>query len=305
MKGLLRRIGIALGVLTAILLLAAAGGYFVSEQRVAERVAPQPEKNTHLDISSDSATLARGRHLARAITKCVDCHTDDLGGKVLVDNPAMGRWVPANITRGKGGMGSQLSADDIVRAVRHGIAPDGRKLILMPASQYIHLDSADLAAIVAYVRSMPPVDRELPEARLGFIARMLLAARKLPLYDADVIDHTQPYEHAPPAGPTAEYGHYLAEVGGCVGCHGPTLAGGKIPQGDPSWPPAANITPTGLGTRYDEAKFMRALREGARPEGTPINEAMPWRWTREMTDDEIRAVYAYLKTVPPREFGAR
>jgi spermidine synthase len=73
----------------------------------------------------------------------------------------------------------------------------------------------------------------------------------------------------------------------------------------PAWPPAANLAPTGIGTRYTEEKFFQALREGVRPDGAPINQAMAYWLTREMTDDEIRAIWAYLKTVPPREFGAR
>ena len=90
-----------------------------------------------------------------------------------------------------------------------------------------------------------------------------------------------------------------------MGCHNAVLSGGKIAAGDPSWPPAANLTPTGIGTRYDEASFFKALRDGVKPDGAAINPAMPFRLTKEMTDDEIRAVWAYLKTVPAREFGAR
>jgi mono/diheme cytochrome c family protein len=303
MNVVVRRVGIGFGALVVLLVLLAATVYAASELRVNKKVSVAAES---LAIPSDTAAIARGQHLARAITKCVDCHGSDFGGQVLVDAVPMGRWVPLNVTRGKGGLGAQLSDADIVRAVRHGVAPDGRKLMMMPAYEYSHLSAEDVGAIVAYVRSLPPVDRELPPSKLGPAARALIALDKLPLYDADRVDHTLAPATAPLAGPTAEYGKYIARVGGCMGCHGETLAGGKIATGDPSWPPAANLTPTGIGTRYTtEDKLFKALREGVKPEGAPINPAMPFRLTKEMTDDEIHAVWAYLKTVPPREFGAR
>jgi mono/diheme cytochrome c family protein len=224
---------------------------------------------------------------------------------VLVENGAMGRWVPLNLTRGKGGVGAQLTDADFVRAIRHAVAPDGRKLMMMPSIEYVHLSAEDLGAIIAYVKSVPPVDKELPPTKLGPVARALLAANALPLYDADVLDHSIAPSVAMTPAPTVEYGRYLAVVGGCVGCHGPGLSGGKIATGPPDWPPSANLTPTGIGTRYTEASFFKALREGVRPEGAPINPAMPIGSTREMTDDEIRAVWAYLKTVPPKAFGGR
>ena len=128
---------------------------------------------------------------------------------------------------------------------------------------------------------------------------------KVTFFSVERIDHSKSARALAPAeGPTAEYGDYIVHTAGCAECHGPTLAGGKIDVGDPSWPPAANLTPSGLKA-YDEAAFFTALRTGVRPGGSKINEAMPWRRTKEMTDDEIRAVWLYLKTVPPREFGAR
>jgi mono/diheme cytochrome c family protein len=303
MHVVVRRLGIGFGAILLLVVLVAATVYVASEMHVNRKIPVAAES---LAIPSDSASIARGRHLARAIAKCTDCHGDDFGGKVLVNAAPMGRWVPLNVTRGKGGLGAQLSDADIVRAVRHGVAPDGRKLMMMPSYEYSHLSAEDVGAIVAYVRSLPPVDRELPPSTLGPVARALIALDKLPLYEADRVDHALAPATAPPAGPTAEYGRYIARVGGCMGCHGETLAGGKIAAGDPSWPPAANLTPTGIGPRYtSEDMLFKALRDGVKPEGAPINPAMPFRLTKEMTDDEIRAVWAFLKTLPPREFGAR
>ena len=302
MKKILRGLGIVLAALVVVIILAGATAYFVSESRANKKLTIAAET---LVIPTDSASIARGRHLVRSISKCIVCHGEDLAGQVLVDVPPMGRWVPLNLTRGKGGVGGQLRDEDYVRAIRHAVAPDGSKLMMMPSEEYNHLSPEDLGAIIAYVKSVPPVDKELPPKTLGPVARALLAVNKLPLYEADVIDHQHAIEAAPASGPTVEYGGYLAMVGGCKGCHGPGLSGGKIPTAPPDWPAAANITPTGIGSRYDEAKFFTALRDGVKPEGVAINAAMPIPSTKEMTDDEIRAVYAYLKTVPKKEFGGR
>src|ERR1019366_6820717 len=230
---------------------------------------------------------------------------EDLGGRIMSDNPAMGRWTTTNLTRGRGGIGGSMRDEDWVGAVPHAVGPDGRPLLIMPALVYRNLSVGDVGQIVAYVKSVPPVDRELPPLTLGLVARGLIATNKVPFFDAARIDHTMRAPALAPAeGPTVEYGKYIVRTAGCDACHGPALSGGKIETGDPAWPAASNITPTGLQA-YDEAGFFTAMRAGTRPGGSKINEAMPSAWTREKTDDEIRAVWLYLKTLPPREFGAR
>ena len=299
MHVILRRTALVVGSLV-IVMAAIAVGVFVGSSRVIGRtysIAPEM-----VAIPTDSVSIARGKHLARAIAKCAHCHGDNLGGRVLVENGAMGRWVVANITRGKGGVGSTLTDADIVRAVRHAVAPDGRKLLQMPAESYENLSGEDLGEIIAYVRSVPPVDNELPPSSIGPVARALILANKLPIYRADLIAHTRPIPAATAAGPTVEYGKYIATVGGCTGCHGANLSGGKIADGDPAWPPAANLTPTGLAN-YTEADFTTVLRTGKRQNGLQLHDAMPWRMTKEMTDDEIKAVWLFLKSVPAQEFG--
>ncbi|HVT38786.1 MAG TPA: cytochrome c [Gemmatimonadaceae bacterium] len=297
-----RRVGIALGWLVLLVVVIVGAVYALSEQRANTKVMIAAES---IVIPTDSESIARGRHLARAISKCTVCHGEDLAGQVMVDAPPMGRWVSLNLTRGAGGVGGQLKDEDWIRAIRHGVAPDGRKLKMMPSVEYVHLSAEDLGAIIAYVKSVPPVDKVPLPSTLGPVARALLALNKLPLYDADAVDHSLAPTPAIPVAATMEYGHYLANVGGCTGCHGPGLSGGKIPTGPPDWPAAANLTPAGIGSRYTEEKFFKALREGVKPEGVAINPVMPIGSTKEMTDDEIRAVYMYLKTVPPKAFGGR
>lgn len=299
MNVILKRTMLVVGSLAVVMAVIAVSVFVASNRVIGRKYSIAPEV---VAIPTDSMSIARGKHLVRAITKCVDCHGDNLGGRVLVENGAMGRWVVANITRGKGGVAGSLTDADIVRAVRHAVAPDGRKLLQMPADSYQYLSAEDLGEIIAYVRSVPPVDNELPPTSIGLVARGLILANKLPIYRADLITHSQPIPAATPVGPTAEYGKYIASVGGCIGCHGPNLSGGKIAEGDPAWPPAANLTPTGLA-KYTEADFTTVLRTGKRQNGLQLHDAMPWRMTKEMTDDEIRAVWLFLRTVPPKEFG--
>jgi len=299
MRTALRRVGLGLGILVLLVLVLAAGVHVAGGRKLA-RTYDVPAVATAAPVA-DEATLARGRHLATAIGKCAACHGDDLGGKVMIDDPALGRAVSANLTRGRGGRPADWSIADWDRAIRHGVRRDGTGLLIMPSNDYAPMSDEDLAALAAYLETLPPVDRELPPSQIRLVGRALYVADKMPLVPAAAIDHAaRPV--APMPGPTAEYGRYLADIGGCTGCHGPTLAGG--PSGEPGAPPASNLTPTGIG-HYSEADFTRALRDGVRPDGSRLKEFMPVQFTKLMTDDEIRAVYLFLKSVPPREFGAR
>lgn len=296
----MKLLGKILAGLVVLVALIVAGAYAASSGAVAKRFTvndPPPP------IPTDSASIDRGRRFTRAIAECVACHGDDLGGEVMIDNVFLARVASVNLTRGKGGRGNSLTDGQIVTAIRHGVGGDGRSLLFMPSAVYQHLSDDDVAAMVAYIRNVPPVDRSTPTVRIGPLARVLIAARRANgIGDASKIDHTAKRPAPPTMGPTVEYGAYLVSVGGCKTCHGPTLSGGKIEEGPPSPVPAANITPEGLKA-YDEASFFRALREGKRPGGTAINPVMPWKLTREMNDVEIRAVWNYLQTVPPRPFG--
>jgi mono/diheme cytochrome c family protein len=186
------------------------------------------------------------------------------------------------------------------RAVRHGVRRDGTSLIAMPSEAFTTLSDADLAAIVAYARQAPPVDRVMPPTRFRALGRALLAAGKLPLL---VAAKTPAVAHVAevPAAPTAAYGRYLADLGGCRGCHGFGLSGGHV-GGPPGTPHASNLTPAGIGT-WSEADFVRAMRHGRRPNGAAIDPFMPWPVLGRMTDAELHAIWLYLRSAPPRATG--
>lgn len=251
----------------------------------------------------DSASVARGEHVVRALVKCGDCHGQDFGGQILIDDPAIGRiWSP-NLTAGAGGAVVGYTDADWERAVRHGTARDGRRLLIMPSNEYQYLSDEDLGTVVAYLRSLPPVDREAPPAKVGPVARALYAAGKFPLFPAVAVTHGADPVATVPVDTTVAYGEYLGAIG-CSGCHGATYGGGKMPGTPPDWPAPANLTPGGIG-HYSFDDFDRALRTGKRPDGSEINPFMPFGATALMTDVEMRAVFKYLQSIPSRPFGSR
>lgn len=295
----LRRLAAVVGALALVVGALAATVWIVSARQLGRSLDVPVAA---LRVARDSVAIARGAHLVDAIGKCADCHGEDLGGRVFIDDPGLGRVVAANLT--PGGRLASWSDADVDRALRHAVARDGRPLLIMPSAEYNALSDEDAAAVIAYLRALPAVQRALPAHDLTFLARALMVTGQLPAFEADRIDHARPTVARVTPGVTAEYGRYLANAGGCTGCHGPGLSGGKIPGTPPDWKPATNISPAGIG-RWTEADFFRALREGRRPDASPIDSLMPWRRAGRMTDDEIRALWLYLKTVPAREYGMR
>jgi mono/diheme cytochrome c family protein len=245
-----------------------------------------------LTIPTDAASLARGKYIVERRSMCVECHNQDLGGKIVDDNFPMGRLVSANLTRGRGGIGSTYSDEDLARALLHGVRKDGHSVIFMPSADF-RFNESDAGAIIAYIRSMPPVDRELPTMTIGPMARALGLFTSFPLAPASHIDHaTAKFEPTPSSSDPAAEGRSIVASAGCYGCHGPTLVGGGGPP-----PGAANITPVGIGT-WTEKDFFTALRQHKRPNGTTIDEGMPLGYG-QMSDDDLHKIFSYLKTVPP------
>jgi mono/diheme cytochrome c family protein len=290
-------------VVAGIVLVIAAGWasiYFVSENRLNQRIDVPAES---IAVPTDITSIQRGQHLASAVAACVDCHGPHLAGKVFMDDPGLGRIVPPNLTRGRGGVGGTFSNADFARAIRHGVNPSGRRLLIMPSDDYNQFSDADLGAIIAYIRSMPAIDASLPTNEIRILGRILFATGQLALQPATNIDHFAQRPRSPAPGVTSEYGAYLALSAGCPSCHGPGLSGGKIPQAPPTTVPGSNITPAALGA-WSEADFLRVMRTGTRPDGRRLDAYMPWPYFAQMTDDELRAIWRFLQAVPPRATGS-
>ncbi len=293
---------LAITLVSVVLLIAlAAGGVYAWGGREAARVLPLPSHP--FTAASDPASVARGEHFVKAIGKCAECHAADFGGAVGIDDPAIGYvWVP-NLTRGRGGLPPTYGDLQFERAIRHGLAADGRRLVLMPSNEFQYISDEDLQAVIAYLNTLPPVDRDRVPMRLGPLARGLYFAGVFPLFPNAKVSHGEEAVATVAVDTTATYGKYLADIG-CAGCHGETFGGGPIPGTPPDWPPPANLTPTGIG-HYTYDTFTRAMREGMKAAGVPINPFMPIQATKQMTDVEIKAVWNYLRSLQPKEYGTR
>ncbi len=289
----LKWLGMALAGLVGLLIVAAALVFFLSESRINKTYAISVNA---VPVGSDAETLTRGEHLA-IIRGCTDCHGANLAGGAFIDDPAIGRIVASNLTSGRGGVGGLYRDEDWVRAIRHGVGPDGKPLLFMPAQEFYYLGDEDLGALIAYLKSIPAVDNEPPKDAVGPLGRIMFLAGKFPLIPAEMIDHEAPRPPAPPPGVTVEYGQYLAV--GCAGCHGPDFTGGPIPGMPPGTPPAANLTPAGHLAEWSEADFITAMRTGVSPDGHEISPVMPLAAVGAMTDDELKAIWLFLQSLPP------
>lgn len=300
LRKMLRWIGIIVGGLIAIVALAVIGVYVVSSLRMNKTysIAEQP-----LATAISSGDIERGRHLVAAIGQCSDCHGKNLGGTIMIDDPLLGRLIAPNLTSGKNGIGATFTDIDWVRAIRHGVGPDGKGLKIMPSGGFYAMNDNDLAAVVAYVKSQPPVDSDLPSTVIGPLGRALYLGGLLNLIAAETIPHTASRAVAPAPGSSAEYGHYIVTVGGCADCHGKPLSGGTVPGSDAATPPASNLTPGGELAGWTNDDLRRALREGKTPTGHQLSEEMPWKATSNLSDEEIDAVWNYLASLTARRYG--
>jgi mono/diheme cytochrome c family protein len=169
----------------------------------------------------------------------------------------------------------------------------------MPARAFYYLSDEDLGALIAYLKSLPPVDHELPRTDLGPIGRVMLALGQLPpeaaAPDVTVIDHNGPRPVAPEPGVTVEYGEYLAHI--CAQCHGANL-NGQIIRVEGNEYVALNLTPGGELGSWSERDFFATMRTGVTPSGRKLNEFMPWKYFGQMTDDELKAIWMYLQSLP-------
>lgn len=326
MNKFLKWAGIVLAVLVGLLAIGLGVIYFQTEARLNKVYDIPPES---VAVPTDAASIARGKHIYQ-FRGCQACHggtdeydplllqsqadgslphniedMDRLQGNVYMDDPAVGQVVASNLTSGQGGVADKYTDETWVRAIRHGIRHDGTPLLFMPSTEFYYLSDEDLGAVIAYLKSVPPVDNTLPASQVSMTGRILMAlVPAITFMPAEIIPHDAPRPVAPEAAVTPEYGEYLTQS--CKVCHGLGMSGGKIPAMPSSWPPAPNLT-WGNGSalpRWTESDFITAMRTGKRPQGQPINSTyMPWTSFRYMDDLELKAVWAYLQALPPKDYG--
>lgn len=246
-------------------------------------------------IPNDAAAIARGKHIATSFGLCANCHADNFVGKNDFSIPGMLTIPTPNLTKGAGGVGRHYTDEDWVRAIRHGVGSDKRALFIMTSQAYHQLSAEDLGAVIAYMKQLPPVDSALPARRIEIIGRLMMGAGMVPPFAVDQIDHNVPPPAAPPSGVTIAYGKYLTRT--CTECHGAQLNG--MPFGPPGEEvPSPNLTRGGELSTWSEADFFNLMRTGMTPSKKVVMTEMPWLYYRRMTDDELKAVWMYLQSLP-------
>lgn len=297
MKKWMKWVAGGLGALVAVVAIAGVVGWQMADSKM-NRVVQVDVKP--VAYASGGQALERGKYLFLS-RGCTDCHGTNGGGRDFVNDGALHLRGP-DIS--PGGVTAAYKPEDWVRIIRHGVKPDGRPAMVMPSEDYNRFTDEDLAALVAYVRSLPPAKGGPAIVQFPPPVRVLYGFGVI--HDAaSKIDHALPPAQPVPVAADARHGAYVANA--CIGCHGEKLSGGKIPGGPPDWPAAANLTPgegSVMGRYPDAAAFMAMLRTGKRPDGTAI-AVMPFQSLGQLNDVDAQALYAFLKTVAPRKHGER
>lgn len=304
---------ILLALLTLIVVAVAGIAIFVASRQHLVFDAPYPR----IAASTDSAVVARGHYLVRTVVNCAQCHGDTTRRAAMVNGEYVAlsggfQWVippgtiyARNITPDpETGIGS-FPDSAVARALRNGVGHDGRALL--PFMELQGLADDDLAAVVSYLRSQPPVRNMVPMHRYSLLGKVIKATVL-----ANPVSAAETPPMQAPRGATVENGRYLAEhVALCWACHternpatgqlvGPRYGGSKSFEepADPGhlWAPP-NITSdptTGRLAAMTEDEFVTRFRAGRLLPGSP----MPWQGFSRMDEDDLRAIHRYLKTVP-------
>ncbi len=268
---------------------------------------------TDRKFESTPTRLVRGKYLVDAVAGCFGCHTDadwsKPGAPPLAGREGSGHiwsdqdmpWLVApNITPDKETGIGNWSDDTLARAIREGIGQDGRALFpTMPYPHYREMSDEDLASIIVYLRTVPPVRNELPKTKMPFPINFLTQNVPQPVGTVAPPDQSTPVAR----------GAYLISMAACSDCHTPQekgqpiagmeLAGGFLlhePKGDVV---SDNITPSASGIGYyNDATFIQAMRTG-KVGARPLRWSMPWYFYGKIGDPDLKDMFAFLKTNKP------
>lgn len=288
---MLRGAARALLALVALVVLAAVGvvlrGWWLLH-------APHPQASAAIAAATDSASLARGEHLARI--SCAGCHSPDLstplsGGREnflkVPGGPTFGSMQAPNLT--PGGVLAHATDAELARAIREGIGRDGHALLVMPSAQLRRLSDDDLACLLGYLRSQPKLDSARTARAPNALGYAVLGLGLFPTSAQPPVRGPVP---SPPRGIDPEHGEYLVSLLACRDCHGPDLKGGRKGQFPPIGPDL-----TALCAAHPLESFDRALRDGiSATTGRSLDPTrMPFPVFNALASDEVGAIYAYLK----------
>jgi len=283
LKRALRWLGFGLGGVVLFLLLATLVLYGLSA-RILNKTYVVPAEAA-IVVPSGPAAIAEGRRLV-TIRGCTGCHGPNLEGDMMVDDPMLARIASPNLSQVLPG----YTDAELERLLRHGVRKSGHGVVIMPSSMFARLSDADLGAMIAYLRIIPPVDHDLPARVIGPMGRMGLVMGKFHLESA-VIDQAAPHAATASTGDRLAYGRYLA-LTSCTECHGLDLKGAPA-GGEPSGPNLA------VAIAYSDSAFRAFFRTGTALGNRRLelmSEVAESRFSH-FTDDEVGAVLAYLKTL--------
>ena len=293
MKKVMKWSGILLVSLLGLVLIAGLALFFSGNARL-NKVYDVPSSN--LTLPTDTAAIALGKHRAEVL--CEGCHGADLSGKDgWFSAPPLGYIDSANLTSGAGGIGGEFTTEDFIRAIRHGIDREGKPIFMPAVTSTALLSDEDLAAIIAYVKSIPAVDHPTRGRNFTPLAKVMFGAGMLGKLPAETVAHSV-HVSAPVPGATAAYGEYLVNTNDCRVCHGPQLNGGPFP--DPTIKKISpNLTPGGELGFWKQEQFINTIRTGTTPGGHQLDpNFMPWNFYTKFTDDELKAIWLYLQSLP-------
>ena len=273
MKRFFKWIGILLGGLIGLVLLAGVVLYFIGTRDLAQRYTNVAVEK--ISIPTGAEAIARGKHIA-TIWSCTKCHGEDLGGRVITRDPLIGQ-IPfmvaisaSNLTAGKGGIGGSYSNTDWVRAIRHGVMPDNEVEVYM-YGYFSTMSDGDLGDLIAYIKQVLPVDSQLPSSNYGPIFPILAAAGPFKP-EAELIDQGAPHRADVTPGVTREYGQYLSVL--CTACH----------------PNAARELQS-----WNQTDFVHTFHRGVLPNGTSFGSTMSSKTFKELDDTELDALWLYFE----------
>jgi len=280
-------------------------------------IGPRSRPLTNRAFERTPQRWARGKYLVENEAACVDCHSphdwskhdapitpgmEGAGQNMSVFGDLPGQVIASNITPDSETGSGTWSDDALARAIREGIGHDGRTLFpIMPYEGYRNLPDEDVASIIVFLRSLPPVRNPLPNTEIIFPVKYLIRSIPEPIMDPVA---------APDLSDPAKRGAFLATIAGCHDCHTPMdgkgaalpgmdMSGGQVFTGPYGRVASANLTPDPSGIPYyDEVLFLQAIRTGY-VKARPLNQIMPWEFYGGMSDDDLKAIFAYLKTLKP------
>jgi len=283
---------------------------------------PNVGKAPEMKIESTPEHIARGEYLANHVTVCIDCHskrdwsrfsgppmegTLGMGGDIFDQKFGFpGAYYASNIT--PEGI-SRYTDGELFRVITTGVSKEGKAMFpIMPFHNYGLMDEEDIKSIIAYIRILKPIKNEVPKSASDFPMNFII----------NTIPEKAHPSKMPAKSDVVAYGKYLTSAAGCIDCHtqaekgklvaGVEYGGGReFPFPDGTIIRSSNISPdsTGIGN-WSEGRFVNAFEQrsdsmtlNTKLEPGKINSVMPWTMYGKMTEEDLKAIFTYLKTVKP------